>query len=428
MLAKKKKSLGFLFWLAIIIQLSFFLFALTQQPYFNFFPFGNVHGRQGIDFFQVPNGAYSFLRGGELNGVVKKGIKAYSFGNYNVYHPFFTYVVGGFLQLFSPKVSFLLWKVFNLLVKFSLTFLVYKKLKFKIEPEKLDKSINKSKVKKKSKISKQTVLFALFLFLANFPQALEMWNGQYHFLLDVGIVLFFVFLFLKNDLLAALALVLTFMVKPITILWLPLLVLQKKTKPAILSVLIFIFLSLPFFLFGKGQYYLTNLVSRIGHPIGGPPGVFTLDSLLRFWEVGFYQEYGLYIKIGVLIFIIFLQLRYKLSLWKGAFLMTSFYLLFYDLVFEYHYTTVGTLLALGVLFDDFFKEKITKVLAILNILPTPFFLMYLIHFEVNGNYVTDDGWSLLVVSKILPLFLLNGYLVYKVIKSKKIIKKGNPAK
>ncbi|NCN45394.1 MAG: hypothetical protein COU63_01570 [Candidatus Pacebacteria bacterium CG10_big_fil_rev_8_21_14_0_10_36_11] len=400
-----KSSLGFLFWLAILFQFSFFLFALTQKPFFFFFPHGNVHEYQGIDFFQVPNGAYAFLNGGELTGKTIAGESSYFFGNTNVYHPFFTFVVGGFLQFFSPMTAFLLWRIFNLLVKFSLIWLIYKKMVL-------------------AKTNKQNLMFALFLFLANFPQALEMWNGQYHFLLDAGIVIFF--LFLKNDLLAALGLVLTFMVKPITILWLPVLVLQKKTKIAVLGVLMFIFLSLPFLLNGAGQYYLTNLIIRIGQPIGGPPGVFTLDSLLRFWELGIYLKYGIYLKIFSLLMIIFLQWKYKISLWKTAFLMTSFYLLFYDLVFEYHYTTVGTLLALGVIFDDLFKEKTAKVLAVLNILPTPFFLMYLFQIGTKGHYVTDGGWSVLVLSKILPLIFFNLYLIMEVCKNKKNIKEGNP--
>ncbi|MCC6711188.1 MAG: DUF2029 domain-containing protein [Candidatus Pacebacteria bacterium] len=386
-------KLKFLFFLAVLLQLSYLLFALFQQPYFYFFPHGNVHEFQGMDFYQVPNGAHAFFQGGSLNGVIPTGGSGYSFGNYNVYHPFFTVVVGGFLQLFQPETAFLLWKFLNPLIKLILIWLVYKKVV----------------LASKSNQLKKTAVFALFIFLANFAQALEMWNGQYHFLLDTGIVLFF--LFYKHDFWAALALVLTFLVKPVTVLWLPFLLVEKRFRLVALSVAIFTAVSVPFLLNGSGDYYFTNLITRIGQPIGGPPGVFTLDALLRTWQVSWYLKYGLYLKVFLLVGILFLQWKKQLSFWKVAFLLTSFYLLFYDLVFEYHYTTLGTLLALGFLSEKVFQQKIVRLLALSSILMTPYIFMYIMQLGTLGHYVTKVGWSILVLSKIVPLMLLNFYLV-----------------
>jgi hypothetical protein len=236
-----------------------------------------------------------------------------------------------------------------------------------------------------------------------------MWNGQYHFLLDTGIVLFF--LFYKHDFWAALALVLTFLVKPVTVLWLPFLLVEKRFRLVALSVAIFTAVSVPFLLNGSGDYYFTNLITRIGQPIGGPPGVFTLDALLRTWQVSWYLKYGLYLKVFILAGILFLQWRKQLSFWQVAFLLTSFYLLFYDLVFEYHYTTLGTLLALGFLFEKAFKEKIIRLLAVSSILMTPYIFMYILQVWTVGHYVDKVGWSILVMSKIVPVILLNFYLV-----------------
>ena len=130
-----------------------------------------------------------------------------------------------------------------------------------------------------------------------------MWNGQYHFILDAAIVLFFLSIE-KNKIIASCSFLLSLLVKPITLLWIPILALQKKWYVVITSLMSFMLLSIPSYLDKTGIYYFDNLNNRIQSPIGGPPGIFTVDSLLRYWKINLYIDHTLIIKLLIFITII----------------------------------------------------------------------------------------------------------------------------
>ena len=103
-----------LIYIGLLINILFYISA-SQTKWFDYFFSGSALHLccKGLDFYQIPNGAYAYLHGGSLSGVVPHGVKAYWIGhplnNYNVYHPLFTLILGGFLILFEPTKSFYIW-------------------------------------------------------------------------------------------------------------------------------------------------------------------------------------------------------------------------------------------------------------------------------------------------------------------------------
>jgi hypothetical protein len=83
-----------------------------------------------LDFYQIPNGAYAYLHGGSLSGVVPHGVKAYWIGhplnNYNVYHPLFTLILGSVLILFEPTKSFYVWMCLKFFITLWMVIYFYK--------------------------------------------------------------------------------------------------------------------------------------------------------------------------------------------------------------------------------------------------------------------------------------------------------------
>lgn len=59
---------------AVVIHLLFFSSAIETQSFDIFFAQGNVHEWQGVDFYQVTNGAYAWLRIGNLSGDLPEGV------------------------------------------------------------------------------------------------------------------------------------------------------------------------------------------------------------------------------------------------------------------------------------------------------------------------------------------------------------------
>ena len=351
---------------------------------------------QGIDFFQVPSGAYAWLRGGSLTGALPENVNfpAYPpFSNGNVYHPFFTIVVGGILQLFQAQTAFKLWLIFRLFITLLLAITLYKKYH-----------------------QHQYFSLAICLFIAIFPHYLEIWNGQYQFLLDTAI---FVILITtlngripskQSQIINGVVYALALLVKPIGLLWTVALFYKKHYLALFLGLVIFIAVSLPFAINGEGIYYFSNFFGRISEPYGGPPGIFNLDSLLR--HIVVLKPYANLVKIATAILLLRIQTRVKPNFFVSLFMWTSFYLLFYDLVFEYHYTTLAPFLALGLLSQKSFNKTIVKISSLSYLLPTPFILFYLLQIGAEGRYISDIGWIVTVLFRIIPLIIIN-YVVIK---------------
>src|SRR4051812_22890395 len=86
--------------LGIIINLSFYFSAIWPHWYDYFFFGSSIHHCcQGLDFYQIPNGAFAFFNGGDLTGRMPHGLMPFSkeiFSNTNVYHPLLTILLGAF--------------------------------------------------------------------------------------------------------------------------------------------------------------------------------------------------------------------------------------------------------------------------------------------------------------------------------------------
>src|SRR5271157_4350745 len=111
--------------LGLLIHIAFFISA-SRTKWFNYFFSGSsLHlCCRGLDFYTVPNGAYSFWHGGPLSVTGKTAKYLYGIGfpavNYNINHPVLTLTLGSFLILFSPAASFYVWMVVKLFVNLAL--------------------------------------------------------------------------------------------------------------------------------------------------------------------------------------------------------------------------------------------------------------------------------------------------------------------
>src|SRR5579859_2111965 len=85
--------------IGLLINVLFYISAAKTKWFDYFFSGSALHlCCKGLDFYQIPNGAYAYLHGGSLSGIVPHGVLAYWIGNppsnANVYHPLFTLLVG----------------------------------------------------------------------------------------------------------------------------------------------------------------------------------------------------------------------------------------------------------------------------------------------------------------------------------------------
>jgi hypothetical protein len=112
-----------------------------------------------------------------------------------------------------------------------------------------------------------------------------------------------------------------------------------------------------------------------------------------------------------LVLTLFLCTFKRIHVAKGFYLSIVYYLLFFDLVFEYYYTSLVVVLAVCVVSCAEFQTKAARVLIVLISLPSVFFILHYFHIgfiqdPVLGPNPTLLGWQLMVLSKIIPIILL----------------------
>jgi hypothetical protein len=123
-----------LIYLGLIINILFYVSA-SQTKWFDYFFSGSALQLccKDLDFYQIPNGAYAYLHGGSLSGVVPANVKAYWIGhplnNYNVYHPLITLILGSVLILFEPTKSFYIWMCLKFFITLWMVIYFYKNFK-----------------------------------------------------------------------------------------------------------------------------------------------------------------------------------------------------------------------------------------------------------------------------------------------------------
>ncbi len=347
---------------------------------------------RGLDFYQIPNGLWAFTHGGSLSGTLPPGILPYGNGfpsNYNVYHPLFTILIGSFLLLFKARDSFYVW-MFLKLVATSGTIIYF------------HRSFKNSKY----------VYFAIFTILINSTQYIEITISQFQSVLN-----FFTFLLLINlatggkKIPAGIYYFIGLITKPIGILWLPVLFFKKQYTIIGLGLGLFLFSTLLFFWNHAGTYYTDNLLQHFQtSDTGGPIQIITLAALLKnSTSLPTYVISDL--KLFSLLTVVFFCSLKRVNLFKGIFLSTVYFFLFYDLVYEYHYTMLIPILAICLVTCPEFQKLSARILILIISLPNAFFILHF--FKVGYLYsnplIPDPdflGWQIIVLSRIVPILLL----------------------
>jgi hypothetical protein len=347
---------------------------------------------RGIDFFQVPRGAWSFWHGGDLTGVPQKNGGTYAPGqvvNSNVYHPLFTLAIGSFLIQFPANQVFDIW----LWIKLAITLITVAYFFWSFRDSKY-------------------VSFAIFILLVNFSAFLELGAGQFHFVLNELMLLFLIGLSKRQSFaLNGTYYWLTLLVKPVGLLFAPILLIKRQWKVAILGVIIFALLTWAFQ--DKGNYYVNNLMQNTLHPtLADDPQIITLNVLLRdktHWPDIVYSL----IQYSVLAFIIFFSAFRRIHISKAIFLHVVYFLLFYNLVYEYDWSTLAYVNAVCIIYNQSFQTRFSQFCLLLVSLPSGFAILRLLHFDIKekggmmfGAEPGTTAWQLEIVSKLIPVLLL----------------------
>lgn len=350
---------------------------------------------QGLDFYQIPNGFHFFQHGGSLAGKGVEDLENYSTGsmiNGNVYHPLLTIILGSFFLLFQPNTSFYVWMA----IKCAGTLLLAGVFYWRFRHHKYSQ-------------------FAAFLLLASFPQYLEVRISQYQFLFNVFALLCLMDIVSeKTSWWSGLWYGLSILIKPLSLLWLPLLLWKRQYRTAIGAILVVCIATLPFLWNHTGDYYLYNIIMRLQFPIiGGPVQTMTLDALLRY-TISAPEDTLRLLKYGSIAGVMALSLSRKIPLLTGIFGIVVVYLLFFDFVFEYYYATIPVLLAICTIGVKDFQRPQARFLSLLACAPSCLFLfrlwnIHIVYDPVLGPDPTPDGWKFMALGYILPIIALAGF-------------------
>jgi len=348
-----------------------------------------------LDFDVVPNGAYRFFHGGSIIGSFEPDDPIFArskwFLNPNPYHPLFTIVIGGLLVHFAPVQSFFIWTFSKFFVTIAGVIYFYKEFK-----------------------REKYTDFAIFLLLASLTQYDEIRIAQYQSVFN-----FFALLFLiqiakgKNaPLLNGTLYFLTLIAKPISLLWLPVLLLKGQHRAAFIGLLMFALATIPWiFINNTINFYTDYILSYLTHPdLSGPIQMITLDALLRYSTTIPWTVLGLF-KMLIWGFTAFLSSFKKVHTLKGIYLSAIYFLLFSGHVYEYYYTMLIPIFAVAIVTCEDFQKKSILIPIILASCPSILFVLRYFHigFEQSIYYGPDPtflGWQLMVLSKIVPLVCL----------------------
>lgn len=382
-----------LIYLGLVIYLLFYISVAWTGWFDLFFSGAALHvGAKGIDFYQLPKGAWAFWHGGSLIGDPLPDGSQYAknyFSNKNVYHPLFTLVLGSLLALFDPAQSPYIWLWTKLFL--SLLMLTYFFWSFR---------------------TSKHISFAVFIVLANFSIYLELAAWQFHFVLNMFLLLFVILLLKKRPAVwGGFLYWLGMLVKPIGLLFVPVLIFKGRWKIALIGIGLFAVFTVVYLWYGGGNYYNNNLLSNLSFSgTLGPNQIITFLALVHYithWPDFFYQA----IRDGSFVIVIFLSALKRIRITKAIFLYVVYYLCFYQQVYEYQWSTLAYILAVCVVTCPEFQTKLSKFCMVLTCLPSCFVLLNLLHIDIkNMGYLGlipgTTAWEWMVVSKLLPLFLL----------------------
>ncbi|GER91180.1 hypothetical protein KDW_53420 [Dictyobacter vulcani] len=270
--------------------------------------------------------------------------------------------IGSFLSLFDPAYAPYVWLCTK--VYLSLALIIYFVWSFR---------------------SNKYIGFATFILLANFSSYLELAAWQFHSVLNMLLLLFLIASSKKHSaVLMGLWYGLSMLIKPIGLLFLPLLIFKGRWKAVGIGVGLFVLATLIFLYQGIGTYYTNNLQTNLSlSGTLGPNQIITLSAWLHYnthWPDFVYQA----IQYFALLCIVGWGLLSKVSIPKAAFLMVAYYLCFYEQVFEYQWSTLAYVLAICVLICPEFQTKRSLFCILLTCLPSCFLLLNLLHIDVTN--------------------------------------------
>ena len=347
----------------------------------------------GQDFFQIPNAAYSFINGGSLQGNLPKNISPYIICcgvNSNVYHPFFTLLIGIPLQFFSPWTSFSLWVVLHLI--FSLMLIYYFWINYK---------------------NNSHLFTALSLYLLNSYHYYEIKHAQYHFLLTFfTVILLSELVKNKNNIITGFLYFLSLIVKPLGLLWLIPLFFFKKYKTLFVGIGIFLAVSIPFLISPIGNYYFHNILTTSSSSFSN----YNLMALTHFTNIS--QEQFRIITIISALLLIILQILKRPHIFYVFFLWIGFQLIFFSLSFHYHYIILSGLFALGIVLNLFSIKKIEAIPIIVLTLPSP---VIIFRFMGDPPILPEKHLALVALWSVFWLTCLMIIVIYKVWAQKKYV-------
>ena len=122
----------------------------------------------------------------------------------------------------------------------------------------------------------------------------------------------------------------------------------------------------------------------------GPIQIFTLDALLRY-STPLPKSALTAIKLGSLVLVIILSAFKRISLQTGIFLAIAYYLLFYDMTFEYHYTTFIPILAVCLVTRPEFQQLSSRICITLISLPNLLFILHLLYSRFFSRAMRRTG-------------------------------------
>lgn len=383
----------YLIYLGLVIYLLFFISVAWTGWFDAFFSGAALHmGAKGIDFYQLPRGAWAFWHGGSLTGDPLSDGSQYAkqeFANGNVYHPLFTLILGSFLALFDPVQAPYVWLWTKLLL--SLLVIAYFFWSFR---------------------SSKYIGFATFIVLANFSIYLELAAWQFHFVLNMFLFLFLITLVKRSSSLWSGGLYyLGMLVKPIGLLFVPTLLVKGRWKTILPGIGLFALCTMSFLFRGTGAYYTNNLGANLSSSgTLGPNQIITFSALLHYttqWPDITYHV----IQYGLLAIVVFLSALRRTHIAKAIFLYVAYYLCFYEQVFEYQWSSLAYVLAVCVVTCPEFQTRGSRLCTLLTCLPGCFILLNALHIDVKdmgylGLIPGAIAWEWMVISKLIPLFLL----------------------
>lgn len=391
-----------LIYCGLIIYLLFFI-SVAQTGWFNvLFSGAALHdGAKGIDFYQIPKGAWSYWHGGTLVGDHLPTDSPWNqyFANGNVYHPLFTLILGSFLTWFDPARSPYIW----LWIKLPISLIVIGYFFWSFRTSKYNN-------------------FAVFILLVNFSIYLELAAWQFHFVLNMFFLLFFITVIKKRSyVLNGLLYWLGMLVKPVGLLFVPVLCFKGQWRTALLGITLFLVTTFIFLFHQTGNYYTDNLQATLtATGTGGPNQIITLSALLHFstnWPSIAYQA----IQNGALVIVIFLSALRRTHIAKAFFLYIAYFLCFYTSVFEYQWSTLAYVIAVCIVTCPEFQTRFSRFCILLTCLPDCFFILNRLHVDVQdlgylGLIPGETAWKWMTISKLIPLFLLLISVLYTDVK------------